>query len=281
MSNKNVDFSGIQEAISNVDKQQEPICEVPASSAPDWRKSLQQKLAPLASFNINLLANNTEISYRPMNTKDMKQLLMFGQTSDPRVIEDALDRLICSVIETPGFQIDNLITFDRIYLLVMIRINSKGGSLESSYTCSKCENQVAFTQNLTSFEITPMPKNPNKEIVVSDDFSLLIDYNTRRDQKEIFKYTKAKTEDALKTDLAMLNYAALIKGVKVDGAVHTFPEFTYQDRVNTFMDLPESVFDKIIDWDKKNAFGVQLSYDRVCPHCGNVDNVDIPVSNLF
>lgn len=247
MSNKNVDFSGIQEAISNVDKQQEQVCEVPAAPASDWRKTLQQKLAPLASFKLNLLANNKEISYRPMNTKDMKQLLMFGQTSDPRVIEDALDRLICSVVETPGFQIDGLLTFDRIYLLVMIRINSKGGALESSYTCSECNNQVAFTQNLAEFEVTPMPKDADKEIIVNDGFSLLVDYNTRLDQKEIFKFTKAKTEDALKTDLAMLNFAALVKGVKVDGVVHTFPEFTYQDRVNTFMDLPESVFDKIID----------------------------------
>lgn len=268
----------------------EPVDTTPACAAKeevksqiDWRARIKEKVSPLLTFKATLPSNSEIIEYNAMNTKDLKRLLLYGSSSDPRIVEDVLDRLISTVVTTPNFNVENLNTYDRTFLLVNIRINSKGGALETTYKCAHCENTVYFVQNLIDFKIKPKPEPEciAHEIIVSDGLILYIDYNTRKDQKELFKFSTAKKEEEIRTEMGLLSMAALIKGISVDGETHMFPEFTYKDRYETFMGMPESVLDKLIKWEKDHAFGVEMKYERTCPHCGSTDTIEIPVSSLF
>jgi hypothetical protein len=58
-------------------------------------------------------------------------------------------------------------------------------------------------------------------------------------------------------------------------------EIKAEDKVSIFMDLPESALGKLVDWERNNAFGIELSYSRVCHHCGHRDEFEVPMSSLF
>ena len=245
-----------------------------------WRDKIKTEIAPLIEFQCILPGSGQIIAYKSMNTRDLKTLLLYQGVTDPLLLEDILDKLITSVVTTPDFNIDNIYTYDKAFLIIQIRINSKGGLIESTYECPKCGQMVLFSQNLSTMKLISKPTNIQSEIKVSPNFSVFLDYNTRGEQKEIHKFATAKKDMDRITELGLFNLASLIKAIKIDNEMIT-GDITPQDKINIFMDLPESAFDKIVEWDKKNGFGIDMKYKRTCPHCKNIDEIEIPASAIF
>lgn len=245
----------------------------------NWKEKLQNKLAPSIQSSCTLLGSGEVIKFRPMNTRDLKSLLIYQSTSDPLVLEDVLDNLITSVVLNENFVLDNLYVHDKSFLLLNIRILSKGGELESMFSCSKCKQMALFNKNLRDLKVINKPNDLRSKMEISDGFSLYLDYNTRGEQKEMFKLVSSHNEEERTSELGMLSLAGLIKALEIDGEMITSLE--PKDKYDIFMSLPEASFEKLIEWDKKSFFGFDLSYTRTCPHCKNIDTIEFPMSSMF
>ena len=262
----------------NISTEQEVY--VPKKQSTDWRDKIKTQLAPLVEFQCLLPGSEQIVTYKSMNTRDLKGLLIYQGVKDPVLLEEILDKLIESVVTSDDFSINDLYIYDKAFLLIQIRINSKGGSIESVYNCPNCNQMVLFNQELSNMKIIQKPTNIMSELKISPTFSIFLDYNTRKEQKEIWKFSTAKNEDDKIAELGLLTLASLIKAIKIDGEMIT-EGISPEDKVNIFMDLPESAFDKILAWDKESAFGYDLRYDRTCHHCGHTDLIEIPLSSMF
>lgn len=246
-----------------------------------WQETLQQDLDVEFKHNITLPGSGQGVDFKPTTTKTMKKLLAYGDVKDEAKIEEALDGLIYDSVLN-DVDLDSFYLQDRIYLLFEIRRQSKGSSYKFDYTCPKCESQSIQNINLSDFKVKKKPKKYKKEIKVTKNISIKIDYITRGEQKIVLEFINNQQYDQeveKLADLALITYSAAIKAV-INGK-DVEENITFTDKVHLIENVPEHVFENIKKWFSDNDFGVDMTHIRRCPHCGHKEDVNVPLSALF
>lgn len=230
-------------------------------------------------FTCVLPGSNAEIKYKPITTGQMKKLLIYENETNPSIQEKALDDLISSSVITEDFNINDLYLEDRFFLLIEIRKKSKGEIFEFEYKCLECKTKSIQKINLNELKVNKLENKDNFTLKLNDNISISLKHITRNDQKLLENYIDSNLSNTQKmVEMQILSYASSIENI-------TTPEGSDNPDINEkkylLENIPTKIFDKVRDYHNKNSFGVDFSYELLCPKCKNKKNIDIPLENFF
>ncbi len=235
-------------------------------------------------FSCVLPGSGERITYKPINTEQMKKVLVYEQEDDSSVIDSALDKLIASCVTSDGFDISKMYLQDRYFLLIELRKASKGGQYQFNYKCVECE-----FENIGSVNITELPIRPKKQdtgmIVVNDKMTLEVSLLKREDQLVAAEYTEKKygknKKDAKEKqiDYIIATYANAIK--KIHAGKEIIEDVDFDDKFYILNAMPVGVFDSFKSWFQENDFGIEFKEDLMCQSCGHIHKLEIEVSDFF
>jgi len=231
-------------------------------------------------FDTALAGTGERVAYKPITTGQLKKLLTFEDTTDPIIIDEALDKLISSCVTTEGFDIKNLYLQDRFSLLIEIRKVTKGTKYEFTYICEHCQSQIFQSVDLTKLKIIPYSTEIDYKIKLTEEISVNLDNIRRGEQIKAFKQMpKGKLNDNQKiAELAILTHAAGVKSI--DTPKGTVDNVSIKDAKYLLENIPTSAYDEIKNWYKEYDFGIDFTFTIKC-NCGHKEKKTIPLQNFF
>ena len=130
------------------------------------------------THELTIPSTGKKIKYRPFLVKEEKVLILAQESGDQREMARAIKEVIQACVQTRGFKVDELATFDIEFLFLNIRGNSVGGDVEVIITCPDDEvTRVPVTIYLD--EIKVLIDEDHKNIVKLDDtYSVKMKYPT-------------------------------------------------------------------------------------------------------
>lgn len=250
----------------------------------DWKSQLEKDLN-VYEFEKTLPGSKQTVRFKPITTKLLKKLLVYDNTTDQEIAENALDDIIVnSVISPSDFKIDDLFLQDRFSLLFEIRKKSKGESYEFDFKCDKCQGQVKQVVDLNSFKEIQLPAKYEKDIKISDSLTVEVDFITRAQQKEVYSFVK-KIENSLvhkNQKLGELSLGVLARSIRaVKSGKDKDENISLEDAVYLLDSLPESKLEDFKKWFEVNHFGPVMKFTKRCFHCGHEEEIDVPLTEFF
>lgn len=231
-------------------------------------------------FDTALTGTGKRVVYKPITTGQLKKLLTFENSTDPIIIDEALDKLISSCVTSEDFNINDIYLQDRFSLLIEIRKVTKGTKYEFTYICQECKSQIFQSIDLTKLKIIPYPTKINYKVKLTEHISVKLDNIKRGEQVKAFKQMpKGKLNDnQIIAELAILTHAAGIKAVETPKG--TVDNISIKDAKFLLENISTSAYDEIKDWYKKYDFGIDFTFTINC-NCGHKEKKTIPLQNFF
>lgn len=246
------------------------------------------------SLNVRQFLNNYEfetilpgsgevIKFKPMTTGQMKKLLLYEGVENSNTLESALDSLISSCVLTKPFDIKKLYLQDRFYLLVQIRIKTKGETYSFSYKCPKCGQTSVNAVNIEDLKVTKkLEELPLLQI--SDDLSLRLDHITRGDQlaaEYLVSKKKLSSEKEKQAEQITYTYAQAIKSFI--SPLEEVSDFPIEEKTFFLDNVEQDKYQEIMQWFEDTDFGIDFTFDMKCihPQCGFSERVSIPTYAFF
>ena len=137
-------------------------------------------LPKIAKISHELVVPSTgkKVKYRPFLVKEEKVLILAQESNNQNEITKAIKEVIGACIQTRGFKIDELATFDIEYLFLDIRGKSVGEDVEVLVTCpDDGVTQVPVTIYLDEVQVI-VDDEHEKNIKINDEYSVLMKYPT-------------------------------------------------------------------------------------------------------
>ena len=117
-----------------------------------------------------------KIKYRPFLVKEEKVLILAQESGSTKEIIRAIKDVIQACVQTRGFKVDELATFDIEYLFLNIRGSSVGGDVELLITCpDDGETQVEVQVFLDEIKVQFDDAHTNI-IKLDDEYSVKLKY---------------------------------------------------------------------------------------------------------
>ncbi len=237
-------------------------------------------------FKYEIKETGQEVTFKPITTGQMKNLLVYEEES-MTIVEQVLDDIITGCVTTEGFNLDELTAQDRFSLLVEIRAKSKGVDYSFQIKCPKCNSINHSGCNLAELDDIPFKPDADKVVQLNDNLSLEMNYIRRGVQKRatniVDQMAKAKkmNDNQKMAEIVFLTYAlSVTKFVTPDG-VYTQDDVEVEEIVAMLTGLDEKTYQKINDWFEDTNFGVDFRYNMSCTNCDFAESVDIPITHFF
>jgi len=194
----------------------------------------------------------------------------------------ALSHLIRSCLVDKGIDPDDLITGDRVALMVGIRVTGYGTEYSASTSCKSCNQNNDFMVDLSALPIKRLSVKPTAPGKNEFEFNLPI---TKK--KVIFKYITASEDRERST--AIKNKAKLL-GTKIENNVTSFIEnsivsvdgITDRMKIKHFvLNMPAFDSRKLRKYISDNEPGMDLSCSFECSSCGTHNETALPITAEF
>ena len=128
------------------------------------------------TYELEVPSTGKKIKYRPFVVKEEKVLLLALQSDDADSIQSAVKDLLTACIQTRGFKLTDLATFDLEYIFLKIRAASVGEMIEMQVTClDDGETRVTTQINLHDVEVVK-PEGHSNKIMLDDKVGLIMRY---------------------------------------------------------------------------------------------------------
>lgn len=144
-------------------------------------------------YTTNLISNDKEITFRPLLVKEEKILLTALQEENNKITVDNFIQILKNCILTENIDVENMPSFDAIYLFIKIREKSMGEIINISVRDSQAKKQFDAEMNLNNIKIIKK-KNIETKFDLSEDIGIILKYPTIKDV-----FNTAYTEDIVKT----------------------------------------------------------------------------------
>lgn len=232
-------------------------------------------------FKCNLPGTGEEITFKPITTGQMKKLLIYEKSTDPFVIEDALDDLISDCVITEGFDIKKMTLQDRFFLLIEIRRKSKGDKYTFKHKCEKCKQEIINTIDLSLLEVKKVDPDANSIVKINDNLSIEVEHFTRLMQIKAYKETAVDNMSniqRLAESTTLLFAYAIKKFITSEGEVTDAP---LDDKKFIVDNMDDKSGEKFRNWFTDNDFGTDFTTEVKCIPCGHSKKIDIPLTHFF
>ena len=128
------------------------------------------------SYELTLPSNGKKIKYRPFLVKEEKILILAIESNSMKDISRAIKDVLKNCILTKGVKIDELPTFDIVYLFLNIRSRSVGESIDLVITCPD-DNETKVNTQIYIDEIkVKKNKDHNPDIKLDDTYTMRLKY---------------------------------------------------------------------------------------------------------
>lgn len=232
-------------------------------------------------FECELPGSKEIVKFKPVTTGQIKKLLTYENETNYVVQEQALDDLISSSVLSEGFNIDDLYIYDRMYLLMEIRKKTKGEVLEFKIDCPECKSQSLNRIDLNQLELTELEDERNR-IVDFGQIKVHLRHMKRIHQKEDIRpqhFPKGLGDTQKAYIFQVLFHACSIDKIETPSGIDE--DIPMKDRIYFIENIPMNQVEKIRDEINNMAFGWDLEYKIVCPHCGYENKESIPIQQNF
>ena len=225
-------------------------------------------------FTAILPSTGETITFKPVDTKTLKSLLVLEKSEDYSAIENLFDSILSHVIVSPELDLDQMLLFDRQKLLMDIRNHSKGQTVQQTYTCPKCQSQSIQTVDFSKLPYKEYKEPEDGFIEIAKGIGIVVGHITRGEQKAAYEFL------SLQNDIDTQAKEALSPLYMLAGAIKSYvnksgikDDLTFEDKFFMLESLPDSVLEKFKNWMKANSFGYQVVFSFTCPHCKHVEEI--------
>jgi len=243
----------------------------------DWK----QYINPYQNTVI-LPGSGESIIIKPVTTKQMKRLLIYEDSNDPSALEIGMDEMISTSVISEDFKPMNLYIQDRFYLLLEIRKASKGSEYSFTNNCEHCGGQSKQNIDLNTLNVKKLPEKIDNVVEINENLCIEFDLLKREHQHNaMVKVLADKTienENLKVVEIGTFVYAYSIKKITVpQGDIIPSIEEAYYllDNLNI------EGTDKISKFFESIDFGIEMSYEKECPHCKEKEKIEIPLDKMF
>jgi hypothetical protein len=196
------------------------------------------------------------ITIRPMTFEDEKALVSAGKAQDP--VNLVLQRC------TTNINIPDLLSMDKLYLIMKLREISYGDDYNTLLVCSHCKAENPTTVKLSHLNVNPVP----------DDFVDPVTVMLPTIKKEAkVRLPRVRDEKMMQDTQAALDQMWRFV-VEIDGHSDKSIIASVVDR------LPLKDIRTILNA-VKTDFGVDTKIKFECNSCGGVTVVDLPIDSNF
>jgi len=130
------------------------------------------------THELTIPSTGKKIKYRPFLVKEEKVLILAQESGDQKEMARAIKDVISACVQTRGFKVDELATFDIEFLFLNIRGNSVGGDVEVVITCPDDEvTRVPVTIYLDQIQVL-IDEDHTPTIKLDDEYSVKMKYPT-------------------------------------------------------------------------------------------------------
>ena len=130
------------------------------------------------TYELNVPSTGKKIKYRPFLVKEEKVLILAQESGSQVEITKAIKEVIGACVQSRGFKVDSLATFDMEYIFLNIRGRSVGESVDVIITCPDDEvTTVPLTIFLDEIQVVFDPKHESS-IQLDDTYSVKMKYPT-------------------------------------------------------------------------------------------------------
>lgn len=116
------------------------------------------------THELTIPSTGKKVKYRPFLVKEEKVLILAQESGSQKEVARAIKDVIAACVQTRGFKIDELATFDIEYLFLNIRGSSVGGDVEVIVTCPDDESSEGSSPRSLIDAVTLPPTLAKKPI---------------------------------------------------------------------------------------------------------------------
>ena len=128
------------------------------------------------THELTIPSTGKKIKYRPFLVKEEKVLILAQESGSTKEIIRAIKDVIQACVQTRGFKVEELATFDIEYLFLNIRGSSVGGDVELLITCpDDGETQVEVQVFLDEIKVQ-FDEDHTNIIKLDDEYSVKLKY---------------------------------------------------------------------------------------------------------
>ena len=234
-------------------------------------------------FRCELPGAKQEVLFKPVNTGQLKKLLVYENETNLLIQEQALDDLISSSVLSEDFNIDDLYLEDRFFLLVEMRKKTKGEVLEFSLTCPQCKSQTLNRVDLNHLPVKPLDEKANLTVDLGNNIKVHLRRLKRKHQKEIkpSMLPKGLSPTQAQAEVQILYHACAIDKIETESGIDEDLKLT--DIKYLIEKIPTGEYDKIRNAIDELSFGVDLTYKIICGQsdCNFEWSTVVPIENNF
>lgn len=231
------------------------------------------------TFSTNLLSRSKErIVFRPLKTKDQKQLIVSKDDNEKNELENfmTLIGLVDSCLIKNSIPLGDFAIEDFMSLLLEIKVKSLGETVELVAKCPHCgEKKNNIHLNFKDDVYRKSTESVSNNIVKIDDHIVLtLGFNTVDDFVEVIRF---KEDD----DRKVASYASMIKQVEFDGEI--LDELDIDQKIEIIGELSKEQLEIFPKFESDNKIEIKAEKTYKCsnPECEKENKVTLTVFNLI
>jgi hypothetical protein len=223
-----------------------------------------KELSIATSFNITVPSTQEELTFKQLNTEQLKQLLetIADTTAFNSKFNTTFYKILKENLLTSNINIDNLTIYDAQYIALQIRINSLSEKYTIHFTDDEIESyQLPATKHEINLKEVITNKNLNSiidETILDNSVYVTCKVPTIKDENDFIKYFSDNINTLLNKELQnvvgeifLYEIAKCIKNVSINDINTEFSTLTFKNRIEVVKQLPTTLTGKIISYIEK------------------------------
>lgn len=218
-------------------------------------------LSVSTSFNVTVPSSNKELTFKQLNTEQLKQLL--ETIADTAAFNNNFNITFYKILKenllTPNINIEDLTVYDTQYIALQIRANSLSDKLTVYFSDNEIQNYqlpgIKHEINLKEFLKHKSLNSIADEAVSENGVYVTCKVATVKDENDFIKYFTDNLNTFLDKDLQnvvgeifLYEIVKSIKDVTINDIKTNFSSLTFTDRIEIVKQLPTTLTGKIINY---------------------------------
>jgi hypothetical protein len=244
---------------------------------------IAQELVPLPSRGLIYPANHpfhgcTEVMITSMTTKEQDILTSRALFKKGTAITELLRSCLVDKRVDPA----DLISGDRNAILVAIRITGYGAEYKGSLTCNVCNEQFEQSFDLAQLPIRTLDNHTGQlgenlfdYVLPVTNARVVYKYLTGRDEEENIREAEKNKKLGISTADSAISSGMLSSIISVNGVTDRTKLGMFVKRMPA---ADSSAFRKHL---RDSEPTILMKQEATCAHCGNVEEVNIPLGTSF